>query len=126
MHRKKKTAKNWIVFAIITFIMIGGAVYYVLFFTPKDSLELYQELHFADDFEDVQKYMLEGYEDNFSEEDFNFIQNNVAKSVSQYTVFEYNQKSYLIVTSPGTKRLKILAVEELPEEVRQFLLELAR
>src|SRR5690606_34519720 len=100
--------------------------YYVLFFTPKDSLELYQELHFADDFEDVQKYMLEGYEDNFSEEDFNFIQNNVAKSVSQYTVFEYNQKSYLIVTSPGTKRLKILAVEELPEEVRQFLLELAR
>ncbi|GGA80615.1 hypothetical protein [Ornithinibacillus halotolerans] len=126
MHRKKKTAKDWITFAIITFIIIGGAVYYVLFFTPKNSLELYQELHFADNFEDVQKHMLEGYEDNFSEEDFNYIQNNVAKSVSQYTVFEYNQKSYIIMTSPGTERLKILTVEELPEEVRQFFLELSR
>lgn len=37
---------------------------------------------------------------------------------------EFDETSYVIMTSPGTERLKILAVEALPEDVREFFLEL--
>ena len=68
--------------------------------------------------------MLEGYEGNFSEEDFDFINDmeTSARSVGQFTLFEYNDRSYIISTSPGTDRLKVLKVEELPEEIRDYFL----
>lgn len=121
---KRKTPTNWIMFFIFFLIIVGGAVYYVLFFTPKNSLELYQEIHFADSFEDVQSLILDGYEDNFTEENFAYIQSNTANRVGQFTLFEFNEKSYVIMTFPGTGRLKILAVEELPEDVRELFLKL--
>lgn len=120
MFKKKKTLKGWITFIALVLIIVGGSLYYVHFFTPKDSLELYQEFTYADDFEEVKKYVLDGYEDNISEEDFNYIQNNSANWIGQFTIFDYEDKSYLVMTSPGTERLKILAVEELPEEMRMF------
>jgi len=101
-------------------------LYYVYFFTPKNSLELYQELHFADDFEEVQKLILDGYEDNFTKGDFDYIQDKSADRIAQFTLFEYKEKSYVIMTSPGTERLKVLAVEELPEDIRKFFLGLSR
>lgn len=58
---------------LILSLIVGGSVYYFFFFTPKDSLELNQAISFADDFEEVQKIMLKGYEDNFKEEDFEYI-----------------------------------------------------
>lgn len=122
MFKKEKTLKGWITFIVLILIIVGGSLYYVHFFTPKDSLELYQELTFADDYEDVKKHVLDGYEDNFSEEDFNYIQNNSANWIGQFTIFDYDDKSYLVMTSPGTERLKIHAVEELPEEMRMFFL----
>jgi len=106
---------------------LGGSIYVKFFFTPKDSLELYQAISFANDFEEVQnKLMLEGYQDNFKEEDFNFINSidTSANRVGQYTLFEYEDKTFVIVTSPGTERLKVLSVEELPKEIRDYFLEL--
>ncbi|WP_047985830.1 hypothetical protein [Ornithinibacillus californiensis] len=120
MATNKKPLKDWIAFFALLAIILGGALYYVYFLTPKNSLELYQELAFADSFEDVQKHLLEGYEGNFSEEDFNYIQNNSADWIGQFTIFDYDGKSYVVMTSPGTERLKILAVEELPEDMRAF------
>jgi hypothetical protein len=102
-------------------------MYYKFFFTPKDSLELYQAISFADDFEEVQnKLMLEGYQDNFKEEDFKFINslNTSAKRVGQLTLIEYDDKTFVIVTSPGTERLNVISVEELPKEIRDYFLEL--
>lgn len=119
----KKTLINWIVFLVSVLILAGGLLYFVYFFTPKNSLELHQELHFADSFKEVQKLVLKGYEDNFTEEDFDYIQNNSADRISQFTLIEYNEKSYVVMTSPGTKRLNILAVEELPNDIRNFFLE---
>ncbi|MEC5424320.1 hypothetical protein QGM71_12540 [Virgibacillus sp. C22-A2] len=126
MVTKKKKLKDWIIFLVIVLIIVGGSLYYVYFFTPKNSLELYRELTFADNFEDVQKLLLDGYENNFAEEDFNYIQGNTAKQVGQFTIFDYNNKSYLIMTSPGTERLKVLAVEELPDDIRRFFSELMK
>ncbi|WP_404458286.1 hypothetical protein [Oceanobacillus kapialis] len=125
MFKKKKKLKGWVTFIALVLIIVGGSLYYVHFFTPKDSVELYQELTFADSFEEVQQHMLDGYEDNFSEDDFNYIQNNSADCVGQFTIVDYNDKSYLVMTTPGTERLKILAIEELPEEMRAFFSELS-
>ncbi|WP_404450159.1 hypothetical protein LG307_10185 [Sutcliffiella horikoshii] len=74
--------------------------------------------------------MLEGYEANFKEEDFEFINgtDTRANSISQFTLFKNDEKSYLIMTSPGTQgiqKLKVLAVEELPTEIRDYFLELS-
>jgi len=84
---KKKTLKDWIVFLALILIIAGGSLYYVYFFTPKNSLELYQELHFADDFEEVQKLILDGYEDNFTKGDFDYIQDKSADRIAQFTLF---------------------------------------
>lgn len=61
MVTKKKTLKDWIIFLVIVLIIVGGSLYYVYFFTPKNSLELYEELTFAANFEDVQKLLLDRY-----------------------------------------------------------------
>lgn len=117
---KEKTLK----FLVLVLIITGGSLYYVFFFTPKNSLELYQKVHFANDYNEVQKLMFDGYEDYFSEDDFNYIQDHRPNRVGQFTLFEYKEKSYVIMTSPGTERLKIFRVEELPEEIRKFFLDL--
>lgn len=121
---KKLSKKEWISLILVYLLLIGGGTYYVLFYTPKDSLELYQSIAFADDFDEAQKLMLDGYEGNFSEEDFDFINDieTSARSLGQFTLIEYNDRSYIISTSPGTDRLKVLKVEELPEEIRDYFL----
>lgn len=119
---KKRTLKEWLVFLVLVLTITGGSLYYVYFFTPKNSLELYQKLHSADDLEEVQKLILDGYEANFTESNLNFIKDNSAESIGQFTILEYKEKSYVLMTSPGTDRLKVLAVEELPEDIREFFL----
>ncbi|WP_080848015.1 hypothetical protein [Cytobacillus gottheilii] len=119
MNTKERKVNTWIIYSIITFVTVG-VLYYTHIYKPKNSIELYQELTFADSYEEIQKLMLDGYEDNFSEEDFEYIQNRTAKRVGQFSLFEYHNKSYVIMTSPGTEKLKVLAVEELPEDMREF------
>lgn len=111
----------------IVFVILISVNDYIHLYKPKNSLDLYQSISFADDFKEAQSLMLEGYEANFKEEDFEFINssNQGANRVSQFTIFEYDEKSYLIMTSPGTqgiKKLKVLAVKELPTEIRDYFL----
>ncbi len=111
---------------LFLFIIAVSLIYYKNYFTQKNSLELYQELAFAKSFESVQKKLMEkGYEGNFTEEDFNAIQEGSMYKPSQFTLFEYYDKSFVILTTPGTERLKILSVHELPEDIRLFFSELA-
>ena len=49
---KKKTLRDRISFLILVLVIVGGAMYYDVFYTPKNSLELYQAITFADDFEE--------------------------------------------------------------------------
>ena len=122
---KKKTLKNRITFLIFVLVIVSGAMYYEVFYTPKNSLELYQAISFADDFEDVKKLMLDGYEDNFKDADFEFI-NSLDTSpnrVGQFTIFEYDDRTFVIMTSPGTKKLEVLAVDELPKDIRNYFLQ---
>lgn len=125
---KTNNRKWWILFIIAFFISLGGLLYYVYFYTPKNSLELYQAISFADDFEEARQLTLEGHQDNFKKEDFDFINrlDTNADSVGQFTLIEYGEKTYVIMTSTGTPRLKILAVEELPTDIRNYFIELSK
>ena len=125
---KKKALKNRITFSILVLVLVGGGAYYKFFYTPKNSLELYQAISFADDFEDVKKLMLDGYEDNFKEDDFEFINslNTSPNRVGQFTFFEYDERTFVIMTSPGTKKLEVLAVDELPKDIRNYFLQLGQ
>ncbi|MBO0588619.1 MULTISPECIES: hypothetical protein [unclassified Sporosarcina] len=131
MERLKKVSlKSRLITGIIVFVILISVNYYFHLFKPKNSLDLYQSMTFADDFEEAQSLMLEGYEANFKEEDFEFINGTktVANSINQFALFEYDERSYLIMTSPGTqgiRKLKVLAVEELPTEIRDYFLELS-
>ena len=127
---KKVSLKSRLITGIIVFVILISVNYYFHLFKPKNSLDLYQSMTFADDFEEAQSLMLEGYEANFKEEDFEFINGTktVANSINQFALFEYDERSYLIMTSPGTqgiRKLKVLAVEELPTEIRDYFLELS-
>ncbi|MBU8731202.1 hypothetical protein [Cytobacillus pseudoceanisediminis] len=44
--------------------------------------------------------------------------------ISQFTLLEYEGKTFVIMTSPGTEKLKVLAVEELPDELREYFMKL--
>lgn len=128
---KKNTLKSRLRIGIMVFVVLISVSYYFFLFKPKNSLDLYQSMSFADDFEEAQSLMLEGYQANFKKEDFEFMNrtDTHANSISQFTLFEYDEKSYLIMTSPGTqgiRKLKVLAVEELPTEIRDYFLELSQ
>ncbi|MGG0669729.1 hypothetical protein ABE073_14540 [Lederbergia citrisecunda] len=109
---------------LVAVLLLSGVLYYVYFFTPKNSLELYQSITFADSIDEVQELFLDGYAVNLTEDDFKYIQDHTANRVGQFTLFEYNAKSYVIMTSPRTKKLKVLTIEELPEEIRVFFSDL--
>lgn len=122
--QRQKKLKVWILFISFSLMCVFGSIYYVYFYTPKNSLELYQAISFADNFEDVQKLILEDYEDNFKKEDFTYMNrlDTNANNVSQFALFEYDEKTFVIMTSPRTSKLKILAVEELPIGIRNYFI----
>ncbi|MFD1928898.1 hypothetical protein ACFSFY_12725 [Sporosarcina siberiensis] len=125
MFVKKSTL---IILSTLVLIIISVLIYFLYFSKPKNSLELYQAISFADDFEKVQNLTLEGYEGNFKKEDFDYIKSDesIAKSISQVTLFEYDEKTYVIMTSPGTQKLKVLSVEELPKDIRDYFIQLGK
>lgn len=36
--------QDWITYIVSVFILAGGSIYYKIYFTPKKSLELYQQV----------------------------------------------------------------------------------
>ncbi|WP_436374660.1 hypothetical protein [Cytobacillus sp. BC1816] len=118
--------KGWTRLMAMAFIIISAITYYEFFLVPKNSLELYQEIAFAENFEEAQKIVLEGYENNFKEEGFEYINraDTSPDRISQFTLLEYESKTLVIMTSPGTEKLKVLAVEELPDELREYFMKL--
>ncbi len=126
MEKGRGKKYNIIIIILIGCVIIGGTTYYVLFYTPKNSLELYQAIRFSKSYQESTELILEGYNENFKEEDYDFMGQleNTPNRITQFTLFEYKEKTYLIMTTPGTNRLQILDVKELPEEIRNYFLAL--
>ncbi|KIL42759.1 hypothetical protein KP77_33890 [Jeotgalibacillus alimentarius] len=89
---------------------------------PDNSLTLYQEIAFADDMEEVEALMLEGYEENFDPEAVEHMMraDRQALGIEQFTLVEFHDRTYLVESSPGTDQLYILNIEEPPEEIRDY------
>lgn len=120
LYVKTKHYKILIVALTITIILIPLIDYYS--FKPRNSLELYQALAFSDTFEKAEKH--DGYESNFSVEDFNTLKENKGmQGISQFTLFKYGKKTLMIETTPGTKKLEILRIVELPDDISEFFSE---
>jgi hypothetical protein len=123
---KTNRVRNWLTMFILVLTVTGAVTYYFMYLTPKNSLELYQSISFAKDYKDAQAHMLKGYEKQLSQEEFEFMSrlDTSANRISQFSLFEYDEKTYILMTTPGTDRLKILRVEELPVEIRNYFMQL--
>ncbi|MDW0115119.1 hypothetical protein QT711_18320 [Sporosarcina saromensis] len=108
---------------LILVLLISIPFIYKVVIQPKNALEMYQMVKFAEDFNQVRGHVLEGYEGNVSEELYNEVKNTdlSPEKVRQFTVFEYENETYFIETSPGTMKLKVLGLDKVPEEVHEYL-----
>lgn len=108
---------------LILVLLISIPFIYKVVIQPKNALEMYQMVKFAEDFNEVRGHVLEGYEGNVSEELYNEVKNTdlSPEKVRQFTVFEYENETYFIETSPGTMKLKVLGLDKVPEEVHEYL-----
>lgn len=125
IFKKRMAIQDWVIYIMFVFLLAAGAIYYKVYFTPKNSLELYQEFIKANNYEEIRKFSLTGFEEHLSEEDFQYIKDNIPDLIGQFTLFEFKNKSYLVMTTTGTERLEIIAVEELPANVREYFIELS-
>lgn len=121
MFKIEKKMSRFII-AILVGILVTMPIFFMNFYTPKNSLELYQSLISMDDFEEAQEIMLEGYEINISREDFQSITtiNSPPTTIKQFTVIQGTTESYILETTPGKVRLKVLNVERLPEDIKNY------
>ena len=96
----KRLANINTVFHNVFLIFVGGQIYYISFYRPKNSLELYQAISFA---EDIEKEQVDGYEANFQREDDEYISRlEIALNrIGQFTLFEYDDKTYIVMSTPG-------------------------
>ncbi|MGD7023617.1 hypothetical protein ACQCVK_13535 [Rossellomorea vietnamensis] len=116
--------KERTLFIFLVMLIPLAITYYEVFYTPKDSLELYQHFAFADDFHEAQEIVYEEYQGNFTEEEFQLIKDSVdsPSEIKQFTLLKYEDKNILVETSPGTKKLHVLNVKEIPdEEMKAFM-----
>lgn len=124
---KGKTFMDWAILSFLLLIIIGLIIYQSFFNKPQDSVQLYEKIAYVEGIEQVNELMVAGFEDHFKTEDITYIQRpeNTAQQIRQVTLFEYEDRSFVITTTPGTKKLEVYAIEELPEEMRAFFTEMA-
>lgn len=118
--------KSWIVFLLLFVIGIGYISYEHVYLKPQTSVELYEEIAFANNFEQAKKVMVDDNKAHFSEEDFKVL-NEIDSSpnkIRQLTLVEYDDETFVFSTTPGTKKLEVFAVGQLPPEIREYFLQL--
>jgi hypothetical protein len=108
-----------IVAIIFALLVVTSPIIYWFMTTPSNSIELMQTLRNSDNPESL-------YLDskNIDYESIKFIQEEFSPNrISQFTLLEFDEKTYLIQTTPGTKKMKIVAIEKLPVEIREYFID---
>ena len=111
--------KRRILFFILLLLLLFAPTINWAITNPSNSLELMQKLRNSDNPESL-------FVDskNIDYESINYIQKKFDPNmVSQFTLLEFDEKTYAIQTTPGTKKMKIISIEELPNEIREFFIE---
>lgn len=114
----------------IGYILIGISigiflmnVYTAVFQKPSNSIGLYHKMLATEELEDMEDLLLNS--EALAQEDYEYITapGNSPYMISQYTLFSFHEVSYLITTTPGTDKLQIIQVDELPEDIQSYLVE---
>lgn len=103
---------------ILASLVVASPIIYWFMTNPSNSLELMQTLRNSDNPESL-------YLDskNIDYESIEYIQEEFSPNmISQFTLLEFDEKTYLIQTTPGTVKMKIIAIEELPVEIREYFI----
>lgn len=100
-------------------LIVGAPLVYWLLTNPSNSVALMQALRNADD---PTAFYVNGAD--VDEQHIAYIQEHFdVQAVSQFTVLEFDEKAYVVETTPGTRKMNIIAIEELPEDMRAYLTE---
>ncbi|WP_342575838.1 hypothetical protein MHH37_08265 [Solibacillus sp. FSL K6-1781] len=107
------------VFAIIAVVFIVSiSMIEWLLTNPSNSLELMQTLRNA---ENPESLFMD--ENNFDADSVEYIQEEFSPNmVKQFTILEFDEKSFLIQSTPGTTKWEIINIEELPKEIKEYFL----
>ncbi|MEK5080171.1 hypothetical protein MKX73_14680 [Solibacillus sp. FSL W7-1436] len=107
-----------VVAVIAVLILVSIPLFEWLLTNPSNSMELMQTLRNT---EKPESLFLD--EENFDAEIVEYIKKEFSPNmVQQFTILEFDEKSFLIQTTPGTTKLEIINIEELPEEMRNYFL----
>lgn len=105
---------------IALLIIVSIPIFERLLTYPSNSLELMQTLRNS---ENPASLFME--EKKFDAEIVEYIQEEFSPNmVQQFTIVDFDEKSFLIQTTPGTTKLEIINIEVLPEEMRNYFLSL--
>lgn len=100
-----------VVAVIALLIIVSIPIFERLLTNPSNSSELMQNLRNS---ENPASLFME--EKKFDAEIVEYIQEEFSPNmVQQFTILEFDKKSFLIQTTPGTTKLEIINIEELPE-----------
>ncbi|AMO85231.1 hypothetical protein B857_02435 [Solibacillus isronensis B3W22] len=108
--------KVFVIIAVVFIVSIPMIEW--LLTNPSNSLELMQTLRSA---ENPESLFMD--EDNFDADSVEYIQEEFSPNmVKQFTILEFDEKSFLIQTTPGTTKWEIINIEELPKEIKEYFL----
>lgn len=103
---------------LLALLVVTAPIIYWFMTNPSNSLELMQTLRNSDNPKSL--YL---NSKNIDYESIKYIQEEFSPNmISQFTLLEFDEKTYLIQTTPGTEKMKIIAIEELPTEIREYFL----
>lgn len=102
----------------VALLVVSVPIIYWVITNPSNSLELMQTLRNSENPESLflNSKNIDYKNIEYIQEEFN------PNKVTQITLLEFDEKTYLIQTTPGTEKMKIIAIEELPLEIREYFM----
>ncbi len=123
--REMGRLKSFLLAILVSLLLFS---YFIVDFLlrPTNSLQVYHNFVLAEDYETAIKFMQKGYEENYTLDEYNSLDNDsVPNRVRQFTVIQYSKQDvYLIETTPGTMKMKVLEVEKLPKDIAKYIYEI--
>lgn len=123
----RKKATSYILLGLSLGVLLSS-IYHKIYLSPSNSIEMYRAIYNTDEYEQVKQLVAGEGTEAFSQADYEYIRNvkNHPKEISQFTLLDFQDTAYLIRTTPGTEKLKIIQVNELPADLQAYFQELVK
>lgn len=113
------------IFLILIIFTLQLFILYIFKVMPTTSLQLYQQVRFADRYEEVEELFIDEYKSKYSQKDHEALQEifskGLANSISQHTIFRYEDEWILLDTAPGTFQNRLLNIKMVEGEQLEVL-----